>query len=366
MIKFLDLHKINQSYEEAFKKQFATMLDSGWYILGNSVKQFEGKFAQYCGTKHCVGVANGLDALILIFRAYKELGKLKSEDEVIVPAHTYIASIIAILQNDLKPVLVEPDINTYNLNPSEIEKHITPKTKAILPVHLYGQLCNMDEISQIAQKHNLLVVEDAAQAHGATANGRKAGNWSDAAAFSFYPGKNLGALGDGGAITTHCDELAQVLKAVRNYGSHKKYQNDYIGINSRLDEIQAGFLSIKLQDLDNQNQRRREVAKRYLSEIRNQEIVLPYYDGSDNHVFHLFVIRCKRRDELQAYLQQQGIETLIHYPIAPHKQKAMQAYHSLSLPITELMHSEVLSLPISHVMTDEEISAVIECLNRFK
>jgi dTDP-4-amino-4,6-dideoxygalactose transaminase len=366
MIKFLDLNKINQSYEEAFKKQFATMLDSGWYILGNSVKQFEGEFAQYCGTKHCIGVANGLDALILIFRAYKEIGKLKNGDEVIVPANTYIASIIAILQNNLKPVLVEPDIKTYNLNFSEIEKYITPRTKAILPVHLYGQLCAMEEISQIAQKHNLLVVEDAAQAHGATANGRKAGNWSYAAAFSFYPGKNLGALGDGGVITTNCDELAEVLKAIRNYGSHKKYHNDYMGINSRLDEIQAGFLSIKLQDLDNQNQRRREVAKRYLSEIRNQEIVLPYYDGSDNHVFHLFVIRCKRRDELQAYLQQQGIETLIHYPIAPHKQKAMHAYRSLSLPITELIHSEVLSLPMSPVMTDEEVSAVIECLNRFK
>ena len=366
MIKFLDLHKINQSYEEAFKKQFATMLESGWYILGNSVKQFEGEFAQYCGTKHCIGVANGLDALILIFRAYKEIGKLKSGDEVIVPANTYIASIIAILQNDLKPVLVEPDIKTYNLNPSEIEKYITPRTKAILPVHLYGQLCNMKEISQIAQKHNLLVVEDAAQAHGAIMSEKKAGNWSDAGAFSFYPGKNLGALGDGGAITTNCDELAQVLKAIRNYGSHKKYQNDYMGINSRLDEIQAGFLSIKLQDLNNQNQRRREVAKRYLSEIRNQEIVLPYYDGSDNHVFHLFVIRCKRRDELQAYLQQHGIETLIHYPIAPHKQKAMQAYHSLLLPITELIHSEVLSLPMSPVMTDEEVFVVIECLNQFK
>src|SRR5690606_29535357 len=302
-------------------------LDSGWYILGNSVKQFETEFAQYCGTKHCIGVANGLDALILIFRAYKELGILQNGDEVIVPANTYIASIIAILQNDLKPVLVDPNISTYNLNPIEIEKHVTERTKAILPVHLYGQLCEMEELSIIAQKHGLLVIEDAAQAHGASIDGKKAGNWSDAGAFSFYPGKNLGALGDGGAITTNSDELAQILYAIRNYGSHKKYQNDYIGINSRLDEIQAGFLSIKLKDLDKQNQKRREIAKRYLSEVNNPKITLPYYDCSDNHVFHLFVIRCEQRDQLQDFLRQQGIETLIHYPIAPHKQKAMYDYH---------------------------------------
>lgn len=365
MIKFLDLQKINAEYKDEFQKKFQNFLDSGWYILGNEVKVFETNFAAYCGTKHCIGVANGLDALILIFRAYKELGKLKSGDEVIVPANTYIASIIAILQNDLVPVLVEPNIETYNIDPEEIAKHITPKTKAILAVHLYGQLADMNAISQLAKEHNLLVVEDAAQAHGAELNGSKAGNLSDASGFSFYPGKNLGALGDAGAITTNDDALAKKLFALRNYGSEEKYKNEFIGLNSRLDEIQAGFLNIKLADLDAQNKRRRVIAKRYLAEIKNEKIVLPFYDDSDNHVFHLFVIRTSGRKQLQEYLEKHQIQTLIHYPIAPHKQKALESFSYLSLPITEKIHREVLSIPLSHVLLDAEVSEIINRLNQY-
>lgn len=379
MIKFLDLHKINKPYETEFRQKFQQFLDKGWYILGENVKQFESEFAAYCSVKHCIGVANGLDALILIFRAYKELGKLKNGDEIIIPANTYIASIIAVLQNDLVPVLVEPSIETYNINPSEIEKHITPKTKAILPVHLYGQLCDMQSINEIAKKYNLLVIEDSAQAHGAsqflvdsfqlTVNKNsdkiKAGNLSNASGFSFYPGKNLGALADAGAVTTNDDELAKTIFSLRNYGSQKKYENEFIGLNSRLDEIQAGFLSIKLKDLDRQNEKRRAVAKRYLSEIKNPRITLPHYDGSENHVFHLFVIRTEKREELQDYLLKNNIETLIHYPIAPHKQRAMKNFSHLSLPITEKIHNEVLSIPISPVLTDEEISKIIDVLNSY-
>ncbi len=365
MIKFLDLHKINRPYEAEFQQQFQQFLDKGWYILGENVRHFEKEFATYCGTKHCIGVANGLDALILIFRAYKQLGKLQKGDEVIVPANTYIASIIAVLQNDLVPVLVEPNIETYNINPNEIEKHITSKTKAILHVHLYGQLCDMKAINEIAKKHNLLVIEDAAQAHGAFEGG-KAGNLSDASGFSFYPGKNLGALADAGAITTNNDELAKIIFSLRNYGSQKKYENEFVGLNSRLDEIQAAFLRVKLKDLDQHNQKRREVAKRYLSEIKNPKIVLPYYNGSENHVFHLFVIRTENREKLQSYLLKNNIETLIHYPIPPHKQQAMKAFSHLSLPITEQIHNQVLSIPISPVLTDEEISKVINILNNYE
>lgn len=363
MIKFLDLQKINQPYETEFQQKFQQFLNKGWYILGENVKQFESEFATYCGTKHCIGVANGLDALILIFRAYKELKKLQKGDEVIVPANTYIASIIAVLQNDLVPVLVEPNIETYNINPDEIEKHITPKTKAILPVHLYGQLCDMKAINEIAKKHNLLVIEDAAQAHGAKSP--SFGGVGEASGFSFYPGKNLGALADAGAITTNDAELAKTLFSLRNYGSQKKYENEFIGLNSRLDEIQAAFLRVKLKDLDRHNQKRREVAKRYLSEIKNEKIILPYYDNSEIHVFHLFVIRTENREDLQQYLLKNNIETLIHYPIAPHKQKAMKDFSHLSLPITEQIHNQVLSIPISPVLTDEEVSVIIDVLNNY-
>ena len=298
MIHFLNLRKLNQPFEVAFQKKMKQFLNGGWYILGNEVKQFETDFASYCGTKHCIGVGNGLDALVLIFKAYIHLGKLEKGDEVIVPANTYIASILAVLQADLVPVLVEPRLETYNINPEEIEAKITSKTKAILPVHLYGQLCEMKGINKIAQKHNLLVIEDAAQAHGSQfSEDEKAGNLSNAAAFSFYPGKNLGALGDAGAITTNDDALAAVLFSMRNYGSKVKYENEIIGVNSRLDELQAAFLNIKLKQLDSENEFRRSMARRYLSEIKNDKIIMPTWDLSQNHVFHLFVIRTSNRLE---------------------------------------------------------------------
>ncbi len=365
MIKFLDLKKINQPYEEAFQKKLGYIMDKGWYILGEEVKTFESSFANYCGTKHCIGVGNGLDALVLIFKAYIQLGKLKKGDEVIVPANTYIASILAILQADLVPVLVEPKLETYNIDSRNIQEAITPKTKSILAVHLYGQLSEMQPISEIARQNNLLVIEDAAQAHGAVSADKKAGNWSDAAGFSFYPGKNLGALGDAGAITTNDGELAKIIYSLRNYGSEKKYVNDFIGINSRLDELQAGFLNIKLQNLDAENNIRKGIAKRYLSEIRNDKIILPFYDNSENHVFHIFAIRTENRDDLQEYLLKKEIHTLIHYPIPPHQQKALLEMNLLSFPITEKIHREILSLPMSPVMTTAEVDFVIETLNQY-
>ena len=376
MIKFLDLQKINLGFQEQFQEKMKLVLEKGWFILGDEVKLFETNFAKYCGTKYCIGVANGLDALILILKGYIAIGKLEKGDEVIVPSNTYIATILAILQADLIPVLVEPNIETYNINPDLIEEKITPKTKAILPVHLYGQLAEMEKINAIAQRYNLLVVEDAAQSHGAkhsvfssqsqfsvTRESQPATR--NASAYSFYPGKNLGALGDAGAITTNDDELAKVLYSLRNYGSNKKYYNEFIGINSRLDELQAAFLNVKLPFLDADNDKRRQIAKLYLSEIKNDKIVLPKVVSFDPHVFHLFVIRTKNRQELQDYLLENEIETVIHYPIAPHKQKAFQNWNDLSFPISEKIHDEVLSLPISPVLTDEEVSFVIEILNGY-
>jgi dTDP-4-amino-4,6-dideoxygalactose transaminase len=374
MIPFLDIHKINKPYEKAFQEKLQTVMDSGWYILGNEVKQFEQNFANYCQVKHCVGLGNGLDALVLILKAYIQLGKLEKGDEVIVPANTYIASVLAILQADLIPILVEPKLETYNINPELIEKKISSKTKAIIAVHLYGQLAEMDEINKIAIQNNLLVIEDAAQAHGATFDLRfeisdlrlkKAGNLSNAAAFSFYPGKNLGALGDGGAVTTNDTELAECIKAMSNYGSQTKYYNDYVGINSRLDEMQAAFLNVKLPNLDADNHKRQIIATRYLSEIKNDKITLPFWDYSSNHVFHIFVIRTQNRDLLQHYLLQNNIQTIIHYPVAPHKQKALPEFNDLSFPVTEKIHDEVLSLPISPVMNEEEVDFVIEILNGY-
>lgn len=366
MIHFLNLKKLNQPFEVAFQKKMKQFLEGGWYILGNEVKQFETDFAAYCGTKHCIGVGNGLDALVLIFKAYIHLGKLEKGDEVIVPANTYIASILAILQADLVPVLVEPRLETFNINPEAIEAKITSKTKAILPVHLYGQLCEMKAINEIAQEHNLLVIEDAAQAHGSQfSENERAGNLSNAAAFSFYPGKNLGALGDGGAITTNDDELANVLFSMRNYGSKVKYENEIIGVNSRLDELQAAFLNIKLKQLDSENEFRRSMAKRYLSEIKNDKIILPNWDLSQNHVFHLFVIRISNRLDLQKYLQENGIETMIHYPIPPHKQKALSNWNNLSFPITEKIHDDVLSIPLNSGLKASEIQHIITVLNHY-
>lgn len=372
MIPFLDLKKINEPYETAFQDKLKLVLDNGWYILGKELETFEMAFAEYCQTQHCIGVGNGFDALVLIFKSYIQLGKLKKGDEVIVPANTYIASILAILAADLVPVLVEPKLETYNINPDLIQEKITPKTKAVLVVHLYGQLAEMAEINKIALQHNLIIVEDAAQSHGAN-NNLKSTNVTlseveehlSASAYSFYPGKNLGCLGDGGAITTNDSALAKVLYSLRNYGSEKKYYNDCVGINSRLDELQASFLNLKLPNLNADNEKRRAIAKRYITEIKNEKIILPFWDLSNNHVFHLFVVRTKNRETLQEYLAQNNIQTVIHYPIPPHKQKAFLEWENLSFPITEKIHNEVLSLPISPVLTEEEVSYIIKILNKF-
>src|SRR5690554_2500505 len=373
MIPFLDLKAINAQYRDELIEACTRVIDSGWYIAGNELAQFEQAFASYCGTKHAIGVANGLDALILTLRAWKELGKLKDGDEVIVPSNTYIASILAISANDLVPVLVEPDVATYNLCPKQTEAAITAKTRAILPVHLYGQLADMPAIMAIAQRHNLLVLEDSAQAHGAELNGKKAGNWGDASGFSFYPGKNLGALGDAGAVTTNDDELAETLFALRNYGSHEKYKNLFQGVNSRLDEMQAAMLSVKLNYLDHDTQSRRDIAAWYLNKIDNPFIELPkvekligVVENSFSHVWHVFAIRCEQREALQKHLADQGIQTLIHYPIPPHKQQAYKEWSEESYPVSELVHEQIMSLPISPVMTDEQVTAVINACNSFK
>ena len=363
MIPFLDLKSINAQYREELIAAAARVIDSGWYIQGAEVKSFEEEFARYCGSKHCIGVANGLDALTLTLRAWKELGKIKEGDEIIVPANTYIASVLAITENRLKPVLVEPDEATFNLCPRNTEAAITPRTRVILPVHLYGQLADMPAIMAIAERHNLLVLEDSAQAHGASLNGKKAGSWGHASGFSFYPGKNLGALGDGGAVTTDDDELAGVIRALGNYGSHKKYENLYQGVNSRLDEIQAAFLRIKLRYLDEEIERRRYVAEQYVSGISHPDIVLPGYANRDAHVWHLFVIRTKRRDSLVKYLGNQGIQTLIHYPIPPHMQKAYDQLDDVNLLATERLCQEVLSLPIGPSMPEMVIDHVKVALN---
>jgi dTDP-4-amino-4,6-dideoxygalactose transaminase len=372
MIKFLDLQKINLAHREEIEAAILAVFHSGWYILGEAVKKFETNFAQYCGVKHCIGVGNGLDALILILRAYKEMGYMKDGDEIIVPANTYIATILSISQNNLTPVLVEPDIRTYNIDPTKIEEKITKKTKAIMPVHLYGQCANMDPILEIARKYNLNVIEDAAQAHGAIYNGKRTGNLADAAGFSFYPGKNLGALGDGGAVTTNDDELAEVIRAIRNYGSYEKYYNKYKGVNSRLDEIQAAVLNIKLKYLDEENQKRREIAWYYCKNITNEQINLPINNNTSSilsnksHVWHLFVVRTENRDKLQKYLMDNGISTVIHYPVPPHKQQAYKEWHNLGLPITEKIHQEVLSLPIGSHLQQTDIENIAELINNYK
>ncbi|ADY53343.1 Glutamine--scyllo-inositol transaminase [Pseudopedobacter saltans DSM 12145] len=366
MIKFLDLQKINAQYTIELQNAFSRVLNSGWYIQGEEVFQFEQKFAHYCGTKHCIGVANGLDALILIIRAYKELGVMTDGDEIIVPANTYIASILAISANGLIPVLVEPDLSSYNIDPSLIEKKITPKTRAIMAVHLYGNMADMLSINSIASKYNLKVIEDAAQAHGAEIGGKKAGSWSSASGFSFYPGKNLGALGDGGAVTTDDDELNSVIRSLGNYGSHQKYHNDFQGINSRLDELQAALLSVKLKFLDQEIAARRNVANQYLMRINNPEIILPKLDKDEHHVWHLFVVRVNERLNFQRYLSTNKIQTVVHYPIPPHKQKAYSSLNTLNLPITEKIHQQVVSLPISPVLTNEEVDTIIDIVNKYE
>ena len=360
MIKFLDLKKINDAHGAEISAAIQRVLDSGWYLLGEEVSSFEQEFAEYCGAKHCLGVANGLDALILILMGYRELGVMAEGDEVIVPANTYIASILAITRAGLKPVLVEPDERTYNIDPNLIESAITEKTKAIMAVHLYGQCADMDPICAIAKKHGLNVIEDAAQAHAATYRGRKAGSLGDAAGFSFYPGKNLGALGDGGAVTTSDDALAEAIRVLRNYGSHQKYHNKYKGMNSRLDEIQAAVLRVKLKYLDAETEKRRKVAEAYLAGLSSQSsgLTLPHVADYGTHAWHLFVVRTPKRDELVEYLAEMGVQTVIHYPIPPHHQTAYPEFSGYSLPITEAIHREVLSLPISPVMERDEVEQV--------
>jgi dTDP-4-amino-4,6-dideoxygalactose transaminase len=370
IIPFLDLKTINTQYRQGLIDAATRVIDSGWYIQGTELKAFESEFAAYCSTQHCIGVANGLDALTLTLRAWKELGKLKEGDEVIVPANTYIASILAITENRLKPVLVEPDEHTYNLCPTKTAAAITANTKVILAVHLYGQLASMPELMALADEHDLLVLEDSAQAHGAAINGKKAGSWGHASGFSFYPGKNLGALGDAGAVTTNDDELATTIRALGNYGSHKKYENLYHGVNSRLDEMQAAMLRVKLQHLDTETQRRKEIALAYAKGITHPALSQPIPANStptslENHVFHLYVIRTAEREALQTHLANTGVQTLIHYPIPPHQQQAYAQWSEQSYPLTEAMHQQVLSLPISPVMTDEQVQAVIAAINSF-
>lgn len=371
-IKFLDLQKINAQYAAELKQAAADVIDSGWFLTGERVASFEKNLAQFNNSKHIIGVANGLDALRLILKAYIDMGIMQEGDEVIVPANTYIASLLAISDNRLVPVLVEPNIQSYNLDIDLIQQAITPKTKAIMVVHLYGQVCWNDKLVEIAKSNNLKIIEDNAQAIGAIFNGTKTGNLGDAAGFSFYPGKNLGALGDAGAVSTNDDQLAERVRALGNYGSKKKYVNEFQGLNSRLDELQAAFLDVKLKYIDTENQYRRQIAQRYLSEINNPNIILPVpvasqFSPAENkeHVWHLFVIRCEKRDALQNHLAEKGIQTLIHYPIPPNKQLAYKELNHLDFPITNTIHDQVLSLPISPVVTDEEVSMVIQALNSF-
>ncbi len=371
-INFLDLLKINKSYEPQLSKAVQRVIHSGWYLQGSELEAFENEYARYIGTRYCIGLANGLDALRLILKAYIEMGVMAEGDEVIVPANTYIASILAITDNRLKPVLVEPDIHTYNIDQSLIEEKITDRTRAIMVVHLYGRNAMCPEIQKLAEKYNLKLIEDNAQAQGCYCDHRKTGSLGHAAGNSFYPGKNLGALGDAGAVTTDDEKLAEVVRALGNYGSSKKYVNDYQGLNSRLDEIQAAVLRVKLTRLDEDNQKRRNIAAFYKQQIKHSEMILPQ-TGQDwnsvrednNHVWHLFVLRHKQRDILQDYLKENGVQTLIHYPIAPHKQKAYRGWNHMTFPVTEQIHKEVLSLPISPVLTVDEASRVSELINMF-
>ena len=366
MIKFLDLQKINLQYQEEIEARLLETFRSGWYLLGNEVKNFEANLAKYNNSPNAIGVANGLDALRLIFKAYLELGQLKFGDEVIVPANTYIASLLAITDNRLKPVFAEPNIENFNLDISKLEALITPKTKAIMVVHLYGQICWSKELEALAKKYNLKIIEDNAQAIGAEWKSIKSGNLGDAAGFSFYPGKNLGALGDAGAITCKDDLLAKTIRALANYGSEEKYVNKYQGLNSRLDEIQASVLDVKLKYIDADNDKRRKIAEQYVAGIKNDKIILPILPSQQKeHVYHIFLIRTSKREKLQKYLTENEIQTLIHYPTPPHKQKAYKYYNHLSFPITEKIHEEVLSLPISPVMEDDEVKKVIDVLNNF-
>lgn len=360
-IPFLDLKQINKPYELILQEAIAEKIVVGWYILGTSLTLFEEQFAHYCGTRFCLGVANGLDALTILMKA----SEFSEGAEIIVPANTYIATILAISNANLTPVLVEPSLDDYLIDVSKIEAQITSKTKAILVTHLYGKCCDMEAVHLIAQKYSLKVFEDAAQAHGAMYQEKKAGNLSDGAGFSFYPSKNLGALGDAGAITTNDPELAMKIKQLRNYGSSQKYVFDAKGFNSRLDEIQAVALSVKLPFLDRDNQRRRVIAQRYLTEITNAKVILPTRMSIREDIWHLFVIRVKEREKFREYLAGKGIGTEVHYPIPPHKQLAYREFSNLSLPITEIIHEEIVSLPLNTALTDDEINFIIQSVNSY-
>jgi len=366
MIPFIDIQAINRRFEESFKNEFQDFLDSGYYILGNQVSAFESRFADYCETQYCIGVGNGLDALRLILEGYKVLGKLQLGDEVIVASNTYIATIIAIRQAGLKPVLVEVENQTFNFDISALKQAISPSTRVIMPVHLYGQIAPMEQINSLAVDNDLLIIEDAAQAHGAThTNGKRAGNLGHAAGFSFYPTKNLGALGDAGAITTNDPELAEVIRKLRNYGSSSKYVNEYIGFNSRLDDVQAALLRVKLPFLKQDNKRRQEIAHRYIAEISNPKIKLPTIINKKGHVFHLFVIQISNREAMIAHLTKHKVGYLIHYPVPPHQQEALGEFSNLNFPITEKIHQQVLSIPVSPVLNNNEVQKIIEVLNSF-
>lgn len=365
-VEFLNLKAVNQRFEKKFQAAYQEFIDSGYYIMGGSLTEFEKAFAAYCGTNYAIGVASGLDALRLILEGYKSLGKLKEGDAVVVPANTFIATILAIEQAGLIPELVEVEDIHYNFSLPYLKKAISSQVKAIMPVHLYGLLSPMEEIMQLAKENNLLVIEDAAQAHGAmNEKGNRAGALGHAAAFSFYPSKNLGALGDAGAITTNDELLANEIKSLRNYGSTERYIHDKIGFNSRLDTIQAAFLNIKLPYLDKDNQHRQQIALRYIQEINNPKIKMPIYSGGKEHVFHLFVVQVENRKEFMTYLNDNGVGSLIHYPIPPHKQKALLHLDTKSLPVTESIHKQVVSLPMSPVLKKEEVDYVIQVLQQY-
>ena len=365
MIKFLELKKITERYADEIHEAVNRVVDSGWYLQGDENAQFEKEYSQYIGTEHAVGCANGLDALIWILRGYKEMGVMQDGDEVIVPANTFIATILAITENNLKPVLVEPRMNTLQIDDSLIEQAITPRTRAIMIVHLYGQCAYTEHIGELCQRYGLKLIEDNAQAHGCRYGDRLTGSLGDAAGHSFYPGKNLGALGDAGAVTTNDAELAQTIRALANYGSSRKYVFKYCGRNSRLDEIQAAVLRVKLRHLDADVAQRQKVAQRYVAGIKNPLVRVPEIKDWHAHAFHLFPVLCAQRDALQQHLTDCGIQTVIHYPIPPHLQECYQEWPSQSLPVTERIHQEELSLPMSQVLTDEEVSKVIEAVNGF-